>query len=99
MSSSIASEAPKILAMVFDCTLDMIKADFTSYPDHRVNFYDLLAAINAQCFESLFALPPQQLRLYVDSLVALLYSAIRILSFYPHSELERKHNEGFMRHA
>eukprot|EP00746_Dinoflagellata_sp_MGD_P022473 gnl/MRDRNA2_/MRDRNA2_152589_c0_seq1.p1 gnl/MRDRNA2_/MRDRNA2_152589_c0~~gnl/MRDRNA2_/MRDRNA2_152589_c0_seq1.p1 ORF type:complete len:806 (+),score=199.18 gnl/MRDRNA2_/MRDRNA2_152589_c0_seq1:37-2418(+) len=69
MSDAIAQEVPKIFEMVFECTLDMIKGDFQSYPDHRNKFYDLLKAINTHCFQSLFFLPEAQLRLYVDSLV------------------------------
>jgi len=55
--------------MVFECTLDMIKGDFQSYPDHRVKFYELLKAINSNCFEALFRLPEARLKLYVDSLI------------------------------
>jgi len=66
-SSAIATETPKVLGIVFDCTLDMIKVDFQSYPDHRVNFYELLKAVNTHCFDSLFLLPPEHLRLYVES--------------------------------
>mmetsp|Transcript_13807 Transcript_13807/g.31041 ORF Transcript_13807/g.31041 Transcript_13807/m.31041 type:complete len:242 (-) Transcript_13807:79-804(-) len=55
--------------MVFSCTLDMIKGDFQSYPDHRVKFYELLAAVNAKCFHSLFLLQPAHMQLYVDSLL------------------------------
>lgn len=68
-SSAIAVETPKVLGIVFDCTLDMIKGDFQSYPDHRTNFYELLKAVNTHCFESLFLLPPEHLRLYVESLI------------------------------
>merc|ERR1712224_432097 len=67
MSEAIGQEVPKIFEMVFECTLDMIKGDFQSYPDHRSKFYDLLKAVNSQCFQHLFALPEPQLRLYVDS--------------------------------
>ena len=46
--------------MVLECTCDMIKGDFQSYPDHRVKLYDLLKAINAHCFQALFYLPEAQ---------------------------------------
>jgi exportin-1 len=71
LSDSISQEATigKIFEMVFECTCDMIKGDFQSYPDHRVKFYELLKAINTHCFEALFQLPDAQLKLYVDSLI------------------------------
>jgi len=69
LSESISQEVTKIFEMVFECTLDMIKGDFQSYPDHRIKFYSLLKAINQHCFSSLFNLSEAQLRLYVDSLI------------------------------
>merc|ERR1719163_1513725 len=69
MGDAISQEVPKIFEMVFECTLDMIKGDFQSYPDHRSKFYDLLKSINSNCFQALFYLPEARLRLYVDSLV------------------------------
>jgi len=69
LSDSISQEVGKIFEMVFECTCDMIKGDFQSYPDHRVKFYDLLKAINTHCFQALLYLSDGQLKLYVDSLI------------------------------
>mmetsp|Transcript_37799 Transcript_37799/g.87616 ORF Transcript_37799/g.87616 Transcript_37799/m.87616 type:complete len:302 (+) Transcript_37799:3-908(+) len=69
LSESISQEVARIFEMVFECTCDMIKGDFQSYPDHRSKFYGLLKAINANCFQSLFYLGESQLKLYVDSLI------------------------------
>merc|ERR1711920_983317 len=69
LSESISQEVTKIFEMVFECTCDMIKGDFQSYPDHRSKFYDLLKSINSHCFQSLFFLSEGQLKLYVDSLI------------------------------
>ncbi|CAK9043225.1 unnamed protein product [Durusdinium trenchii] len=69
ISGSISQEVGKIFEMVLECTCDMIKGDFQSYPDHRVKLYDLLKAINAHCFQALFYLPEAQVKLYVDSLI------------------------------
>ncbi|CAJ1394899.1 unnamed protein product [Effrenium voratum] len=68
-NQSISQEVGKIFEMVLECTCDMIKGDFQSYPDHRVKLYDLLKAINAHCFQALFFLPEAQVKLYVDSLL------------------------------
>lgn len=35
---------------VFECTLEMINKDFSEFPEHRVEFFTLLRAINLNCF-------------------------------------------------
>lgn len=69
LSDSISQEITKIFEMVFECTLDMIKGDFQSFPEFRQHFYGLLKAINTHCFQALFFLPEAKLKLYVDSLI------------------------------
>lgn len=46
----------------------MINKDFTEYPEHRVEFYKLLKAINEKSFNALLELPPAAFKLFVDSL-------------------------------
>lgn len=58
-----------ILQSVFDCTLNMINKDFTEYPEHRVEFYKLLKAINEKSFDALLQLPPAAFKLFVDAIV------------------------------
>lgn len=58
-----------ILDAVFKCTLDMINKDFQEYPEHRVAFFSLLLAINANCFQALLALPAPVFKLVLDSVV------------------------------
>jgi len=43
-------KVPVIMENVFECTLDMINKDFSEYPEHRVEFFKLLRAINFNCF-------------------------------------------------
>jgi Importin beta-related nuclear transport receptor len=43
-------QVPAIMENVFECTLDMINKDFAEYPEHRVEFFNLLRAINLYCF-------------------------------------------------
>ncbi|CDJ56578.1 exportin, putative, partial [Eimeria maxima] len=68
LDTHISSVLPVIFDYIFDCTLQMIKSDFQSYPDHRERFYALLKACNQHCFEGLFSLPSQQLKAFVESL-------------------------------
>ena len=58
-----------ILDAVFECTLNMINKDFIEYPEHRVNFFKLLGAINGHCFPALMQLSPLHFKLIVDSCV------------------------------
>lgn len=47
-------QVPAIMENVFECTLDMINKDFSEYPEHRVEFFNLLRAINLHCFPGRF---------------------------------------------
>ncbi|CDI80118.1 exportin, putative [Eimeria acervulina] len=68
LDTHISSVLPVIFDYIFDCTLQMIKSDFQSYPDHRERFYALLKACNQNCFSGLFSLPSNQLKAFVESL-------------------------------
>ena len=56
-----------IMENVFECTLDMISKDFSEYPQHRVEFFKLLKAINVYCFPALLKLDQRQFKLVIDS--------------------------------
>ena len=56
-----------IMENVFECTLDMISKDFSEYPQHRVEFFKLLKAINVCCFPALLKLDQRQFKLVIDS--------------------------------
>lgn len=52
---------------VFECTLEMINKDFHEYPEHRVQFFKLLQAINLYCFPALLKLDATQFKFVIDS--------------------------------
>lgn len=58
-----------IYACIFECTLAMIKNNFEDYPEHRVNFFNLIRAINKHCFQAFFTIPPEMFKLTIDSVV------------------------------
>lgn len=58
-----------ILDAVFECTLNMINKDFVEFPEHRVNFFKLISAINVNCFDALMCLNRVHFKLIVDSCV------------------------------
>lgn len=58
---------PAIMDSVFTCTLEMINKDFHEYPEHRVQFFKLLQAINLYCFQALLKLDGPQFKFVIDS--------------------------------
>jgi exportin-1 len=60
-------KVPIIMQNVFECTLDMINKDFHEYPEHRVQFFKLLQAINYHCFPALLRLDQRQFKFVIDS--------------------------------
>lgn len=58
---------PAIMDSVFSCTLEMINKDFHEYPEHRVQFFKLLQAINLYCFQALLNLDGTQFKFVIDS--------------------------------
>ncbi|RAL13603.1 exportin CRM1 [Aspergillus homomorphus CBS 101889] len=60
-------KVPLIMESVFECTLEMINKDYHEYPEHRVQFFKLLQAINLYCFPALLKLQPAQFKIVIDS--------------------------------
>ena len=65
----MTDKVPSILDAIFECTLNMINKDFQEYPEHRVSFFNLLRAINQNCFPALLGMPPNVFRLILDSII------------------------------
>ena len=68
-STLMTDKVAPILDAVFECTLNMINKDFVEYPEHRVNFFKLISAINVNCFDALLRLNRIHFKLVVDSCV------------------------------
>jgi len=69
LESHIMEEVPHIFDAVFECTLNMINKDFEQFPEHRTNFFTLLQAVNAHCFQALISLAAPQFRLVLDTII------------------------------
>ena len=63
----MTEQVPAILDAIFECTLDMINKDFSEYPEHRVEFFKMLRAINMRCFPALLKLDQAHFKLVIDS--------------------------------
>lgn len=69
LKALISPQVPTVLEAVFECTLQMITANFTDYPDIRLQFFKLMQAINQHCFAALFSIAPSHQKLVVNAIV------------------------------
>eukprot|EP00978_Attheya_sp_CCMP212_P017440 scaffold46435_cov59-Attheya_sp.AAC.2 len=69
LKSHVVNDVPRIMEAVFECTLQMITANFEDFPEHRIRFFEFLRMINLHCFPALFNIPPEHQKLVVDSVV------------------------------
>ncbi|KAJ4454688.1 putative Protein EXPORTIN 1A [Paratrimastix pyriformis] len=60
---------PNMFSAVFEPTLAMITANFEDFPEHRVQFYNLLRAINQHCFATFRVISGAQFKLVIDSII------------------------------
>ncbi|KAK3344026.1 CRM1 C terminal-domain-containing protein [Lasiosphaeria hispida] len=67
LMSLMEDQVPIIMENVFECTLEMINKDFSEFPEHRVEFFNLLRAINLHCFPALLKLDNRQFKFVIDS--------------------------------
>merc|ERR1711991_324523 len=65
LKNNITSEVPRILDSLFEVTLEMIADDENSFMDIRINFFHLLRAINAHCFQAFLQIPDDLVRFKV----------------------------------
>ncbi|GFE55001.1 exportin 1 [Babesia ovis] len=69
LGNSGSQVLPQVFEKIFDCTLDMVKMDFHSFPEHREQFYEMLQKCTKHCFDGILLLPSERLRSYVMSLI------------------------------
>ncbi|OIW27508.1 hypothetical protein CONLIGDRAFT_645770 [Coniochaeta ligniaria NRRL 30616] len=67
LSALMEDQVPIIMENVFECTLEMINKDFSEFPEHRVEFFNLLRSINLHCFPALLKLDNRQFKFVIDS--------------------------------
>eukprot|EP01130_Rhizamoeba_saxonica_P016761 TRINITY_DN7811_c0_g1_i1.p1 TRINITY_DN7811_c0_g1~~TRINITY_DN7811_c0_g1_i1.p1 ORF type:complete len:1054 (-),score=219.08 TRINITY_DN7811_c0_g1_i1:70-3231(-) len=60
---------PVIFESIFECTLEMITKNFEDFPDHRVEFFNLLQSLIVNCFDSLKKINPEHFRLVIHSII------------------------------
>lgn len=65
---SLTSGVPRILESLFQPTIEMITNNFEDFPDHRINFFELLRAVNQKCFGAFFHISADQFGLVMNSI-------------------------------
>mmetsp|Transcript_2101 Transcript_2101/g.4795 ORF Transcript_2101/g.4795 Transcript_2101/m.4795 type:complete len:1086 (-) Transcript_2101:355-3612(-) len=65
----ITDQVPRVLGAVFECTLAMITTNMEDFPEHRINFFNLLKEINHSCFRAFFLIPGEVFKVLIDSIV------------------------------
>lgn len=76
-----------VLDATFECTLAMINENFEDYPEHRVNFYNLLYQIVKHCFSTVIVLSAQQFKLVLDSIIWAIKHTMRNVADLGHQTL------------
>jgi len=69
LKNHVVDDVPRIMEAIFECTLQMITANFEDFPEHRIRFYEFLRAVNLRCFQALFNIPPAHQKLVIDAVV------------------------------
>ncbi|KAI0556156.1 CRM1 C terminal-domain-containing protein [Xylaria curta] len=67
LTGLMEDQVPVIMQNIFECTLEMINKDFSEFPEHRVEFFNLLRAINLHCFPALLKLDNRQFKFVIDA--------------------------------
>lgn len=65
----VTCDIQRIMEAVFQKTLEMITANMSDYPEHRIAFFQFLHEANQHCFTGLFGGAPATQKLIVDSVV------------------------------
>eukprot|EP00124_Ichthyophonus_hoferi_P003430 Ihof_evm3s296 gene=Ihof_evmTU3s296 len=77
----IGDMIPAILGSVFEVTLEMINKDFSEFPEHRTNFFNMIEAIVCgECFQALFLISEATFKLIIDALFWALRHTMRNVS-------------------
>lgn len=69
LGEPMAHLVPRIFETVFPSTIDMITKNFEDFPDHRINFFTLVRAINSKCFQCFFMIDENQFQIVYNSIV------------------------------
>lgn len=72
---------------LFECTIGMISENFEEYPEHRINFYNLLHQLVKNCFPAVLALQQQQFKLVLDSIIWAIKHPMRNVADVGHQTL------------
>lgn len=87
LNKNFISYISGVFDAVFECTLAMISENFEDFPEHRINFYNLLHQVVKHCFPAILALSPQQFKLVLDSVIWAIKHTMRNVADVGHQTL------------
>lgn len=58
-----------ILGPFLDSVLNMLVQDFTTFPEHRHSFFEMLKAVTAHCFQALLQMPLERFKIAIDTVL------------------------------
>ena len=59
----------QVMSSILDAVLPMISNDFSSYPEHRTNFFIFIQAMVNRCFQVFFAIEKNQFKTVIDCVI------------------------------
>jgi len=69
LSTQVGADAKFLLQGIFECILPMVTQDFSSYPDHRMNFFVFLKAAVSNSFIYLISIEQEQFKIILNCLL------------------------------
>lgn len=87
LDKTFISYIPGVFSAVFECTLAMISTNFEDFPEHRINFYNLLNQVVKHCFPAVLALSPESFKLVLDSIIWAIKHTMRNVADLGHQTL------------
>jgi exportin-1 len=87
LNKNFITYVPPVFEAVFECTLGMISENFEDYPEHRINFYNLLHQVVKHCFLAIIQLSPGQFKLVLDSIIWAIKHTMRNVADVGHQTL------------
>ena len=69
LKSDILGVVSELVPHILSAVLPMITKDFSSFPDHRTNFFGLVRTMVKECFEVFFKIPPDVFKTIIDCVI------------------------------
>lgn len=69
LQGDIINEISELIPHILNSVLPMITKDFSSFPEHRANFFVLVQTMVKNCFQVFFQIPPDTFKTIIDCVI------------------------------